>query len=172
MQMAFLERKELLHERVAAFVKALATMALQLPTNYAMACVALARGGESRGLTASVTHPLPHGTPPSSTTRRDVASRECTPWQGDVPEQVNAHAATLWELCLLHSHFNPTVAAFAREMEQAKSLRMDQRWREVLKRDYSHKVFTASRLTKRREEEMDEEDIDALVDHAFESDEE
>lgn len=91
---------------------------------------------------------------------------------GDVPEQVNAHAATLWELCLLHSHFDPTVAAFAREMEQAKSLRMDQRWREVLKRDYSHKVFTASRLTKRREEEMDEEDIDALVDHAFESDEE
>lgn len=91
---------------------------------------------------------------------------------GDVPEQVNAHAATLWELCLLRSHFDPAVAAFAREMEQAKSLRMDQRWREVLKRDYSHKVFTASRLTKRREEEMDEEDIDALVDHAFESDEE
>lgn len=103
---------------------------------------------------------------------RDVASRECTPWRATSPSQVNAHAATLWELCLLHSHFNPTVAAFAREMEQAKSLRMDQRWREVLKRDYSHKVFTASRLTKRREEEMDEEDIDALVDHAFESDEE
>lgn len=44
-QLSFLERKELLHERVAAYVKALTTMALQLPTNYAMACVSLARGG-------------------------------------------------------------------------------------------------------------------------------
>ena len=91
---------------------------------------------------------------------------------GDVPEQVNAHAATLWELCLLRVHYDPTVAAFAREMEEAKSLRMDQKWREVLKRDYSHKIFTASRLTKKKDEEMDEEDIDDLIDHAFESEEE
>lgn len=149
-------------------------MALQLPTNYAMACVSLARGGRcdvDSPAALLIRYPMYSSLIENEEGRRVSGMYSMT---GDVPEQVNAHAATLWELCLLRSHYDPTVAAFAREMEEAKSLRMDQKWREVLKRDYSHKIFTASRLTKKREmdEEMDEEDIDNLIDHAFESDEE
>ena len=77
------------------------------------------------------------------------------------------------ELDLLQTHYDPVVVAFAKEMGSAKSLRMDQQWREILKKDYSHKVFNSDSVTKKKvmtEEDMDEEDIDELLDRAFDSD--
>ena len=77
------------------------------------------------------------------------------------------------ELRLLQKHYDPTVAAFAKEMEASRSLRMDQQWREILKNDYSHKIFSSGNITKKKvlaEEDMEEEDLDQLLDQAFGSD--
>ena len=77
------------------------------------------------------------------------------------------------ELRLLQKHYDPTVAAFAKEMEASRSLRMDQQWREILKKDYSHKIFSSGNITKKKvlaEEDMEEEDLDQLLDQAFGSD--
>ena len=76
------------------------------------------------------------------------------------------------ELRLLQKHYDPTVAAFAKEMEASRSLRMDQQWREILKKD-SHKIFSSGNITKKKvlaEEDMEEEDLDQLLDQAFGSD--
>lgn len=60
-------------------------------------------------------------------------------------------------------------------MEKEKSMRMEQNWRELLKKDYSHRIFTMEKLTKKkeiREDTEDEEDMDVLLDEAFGSDKE
>lgn len=68
---------------------------------------------------------------------------------------------------------DPHIIAFVKELEASKSMRMDQHWREMLKRDYSHKIFTAEKLTKKKvvqEDPDNEDDIDLLLDTAFGSD--
>lgn len=60
-------------------------------------------------------------------------------------------------------------------MEKEKSMRMEQNWRELLKKDYSHRIFTMEKLTKKkeiREDTEDEDDMDVLLDEAFGSDKE
>ena len=88
---------------------------------------------------------------------------------GDLPEQVNAHAATLWEAYLLKKHYDPNVVEFVKELGKNKPIPMNNRWKAVLERDFSHKMFTSEKLTKKKkfEDDMDEEDIDALVDDEF-----
>ena len=61
--------------------------------------------------------------------------------QGDIPDQVNSHAATIWEICLLQKHYDPNVAAFAKELSNSRTLDTNQKWREVIKRDYKHTIF-------------------------------
>ena len=54
-------------------------------------------------------------------------------------------------------------------------MRMEQNWREMLKKDYSHRIFTAEKLTKKkviREDTEDEDDMDVLLDEAVGSDKE
>ena len=81
------------------------------------------------------------------------------------------------ELCALDRIYDPIVRVFVKELEMSKSMRMDQHWREMLKKDYTHKIFTTEKLTKKKkiqmEDEMeDEDDIDEMVEMAFGSDEE
>lgn len=74
------------------------------------------------------------------------------------------------ELCLLNRVSDPSILVFVKELESSKPMRMDQHWREMLKKDYSHKIFTAEKLTKKKvikEDPENEEDIDELVDAAF-----
>lgn len=97
--------------------------------------------------------------------------------QKDVPEHVNAHAATLWECCLLKNHYDVSVVKAVRELGEKKNMRKEESWREMLKKDFGHKIFTIKRVTKAKEkkgdsEEEDEEDIDELIDNAFGSDSE
>ena len=72
--------------------------------------------------------------------------------------------------------YDPVVRVFVKELELSKSMRMDQHWREMLKKDYTHKIFTTEKLTKKKmkvdEELEDEDDIDEMVEMAFGSDEE
>lgn len=79
--------------------------------------------------------------------------------QGDIPDQVNSHAATMWEIVLLQKHYDPNVASFARELSNSKTLNTNQKWREVLKRDYTHRIFTEKKTVTQRkmEEESDKE---------------
>lgn len=75
---------------------------------------------------------------------------------------------------LLHIS-DPAILSFVKEMEKDKSMRMEQNWREVLKKDYTHRIFTAEKLTKKkeiREDTEDEDDMDVLLDEAFGSDNE
>ena len=82
---------------------------------------------------------------------------------------------TYREICLLLHISDPTILSFVKEMEKEKSMRMEQNWREMLKIDYSHRIFTAEKLTKKkviREDTEDEDDMDVLLDEAFGSDKE
>ena len=107
----------------------------------------------------------------------------------DVPEQVNAHAATLWECSLLLSHYDGNVAKAVKEFGQRRKLAKEESWREALKKDFSHRIFSIKRVTKAKEpmrgkhgengeegEEEDEQDeeeaIDELLDDAFGTDSE
>ena len=77
--------------------------------------------------------------------------------EGDDPEQVNAHAATLWELPLLNQHYDPNIQRSTSEYNLDKSMRVDQRWKEVLKKDYQHKIFdTKQSITKRKSQGGDD----------------
>ena len=78
--------------------------------------------------------------------------------QGDIPDQVNSHAATMWEIILLQNHYDPNVAAFACELNNSKTLNTNQKWREVLKRDYRHRIFTEriNVIQKKKEEEVED----------------
>ena len=54
-------------------------------------------------------------------------------------------------------------------------MRMDQHWREMLKKDYRHKIFTVEKLTRKKkinENPENEEDIDDVLDEAFGYDDE
>ena len=82
---------------------------------------------------------------------------------------------TYREICLLLHISDPTILSFVKEMEKEKSMRMEQNWRELLKKDYSHRIFTMEKLTKKkeiREDTEDEDDMDVLLDEAFGSDKE
>lgn len=82
---------------------------------------------------------------------------------------------TYREICILLHISDPTILSFVKEMEKEKSMRMEQNWREMLKKDYSHRIFTAEKLTKKkviREDTEDEDDMDVLLDEAFGSDKE
>ena len=77
--------------------------------------------------------------------------------EGDDPEQVNAHAATLWELRLLNQHYDPNIQRSTTEYNLDKSMRVDQRWKEVLKKDYQHKIFdTKQSITKKKSQSDDD----------------
>lgn len=75
------------------------------------------------------------------------------------------------ELCLLRVHYDPVVVTFIKELSVSHSLKQGQHWRELLNRDYRHKIFSSGKVTKKKvmdEEHMDEEDIDEMVEQAFE----
>lgn len=90
----------------------------------------------------------------------------------DVPEQANGHATTLWENCLLRKHYDVHVVKAVNELEEGKAEGRRETWREILKKDFSHKIFSIKKVTKAKEagEEMDEEEVDAVVDDIFDSD--
>lgn len=79
------------------------------------------------------------------------------------------------ELCMIHRVSDPNILVFVKELESSKSMRMDQHWKSMLKKDYRHKIFTVEKLTKKKqikENPENEDDIDELLDQAFGSDEE
>ena len=98
--------------------------------------------------------------------------------QKDVPEHVNGHAATLWECCLLRDHYDGNVVKAVKEFGEKRSRGRDEMWKEMLKKDFGHKIFSIKSVTKAKErkqgseEEEEEEDIDELIDDAFGSDSE
>lgn len=100
----FHRRHEVSTERIAAFMKRLISMSTCLPTNYSMAIYSLFRQTlikydklrtliENETLSTGIYHEYI-----------------------DDPERCNAFATTGWELSLMHNHFNPTVAAYARHL--------------------------------------------------------
>ena len=75
----------------------------------------------------------------------------------------------------MHHVSDPNILVFVKELEASKSMRMDQHWREMLKKDYRHKIFTVEKLTRKKkinENPENEEDIDDVLDEAFGYDDE
>lgn len=74
------------------------------------------------------------------------------------------------ETCLLRMHYDPVVVTFVKELSATRSLKHGQHWRELLNRDYQHKIFSSGKITKKKvvdEEKMEEEDLDDMVEQAF-----
>ena len=65
-----------------------------------------------------------------------------------------------------------------KEFGEKRSRGRDEMWKEMLKKDFGHKIFSIKSVTKAKErkqgseEEEEEEDIDELIDDAFGSDSE
>ena len=67
-------------------------------------------------------------------------------------------------------HYDPVVVTFVKELSVSHSLKRGQHWRELLNRDYQHKIFSSEKITKKKvvdEEKMEEEDLDEMVEQAF-----
>ncbi|RLN97993.1 hypothetical protein BBJ28_00023314 [Nothophytophthora sp. Chile5] len=99
----FLKRKEIVVERVAAFVKRLLLVAQQLPPHEALAVLALLRALFHRYSKLQQLLESDVDRVTSGEYRADV----------DDPDFANPYASACWELALLARHAHPKLAAFA-----------------------------------------------------------
>jgi nucleolar complex protein 3 len=104
-ELVFFKKKQLPIQRVAAFVKRLATISLQLSSNALLACLAMIRSLMIRF--------------PKLDILFDVESRMGTgvyrPYLDDL-ELANANATNLWEMSQLTMHYHPRVRDFAKHL--------------------------------------------------------
>lgn len=99
----FLRRKEIVVDRVAAFIKRLLLISVHLQPHQMLACMALIR---------SLFHRYSKLQQLLESDMDRVASGE---YRADVddPDFSNPYSSACWELTLLHRHFNPKVASFS-----------------------------------------------------------
>ncbi|KAJ3285481.1 Nucleolar complex protein 3 [Borealophlyctis nickersoniae] len=104
-ELLFYRKKQVPAERVAAFVKRLATCALHLPANAVLACLAVVRTLIIRF--------------PRLESLLDAEGRLGTGLYRpllDDPELCNPFASNLWEMSLFMNHYHPTVRNLARHV--------------------------------------------------------
>jgi nucleolar complex protein 3 len=133
--MAVIEQPNIEVARAAAFAKRLASLALNMSPSQACTAIVL------------IQHIMRKY--PRVSALLDVESAVSglhLPWIED-PAHCNALAATLWELTLLASHWNPTVRKYALATVQAKFARLDPDVTLKSLRELVHGLDTTSRGT-------------------------
>lgn len=106
LEIAFIQRrKKMSQQRIFAFTKRLATLALQLLHNGTLGCLAVIK--TMMQLNRSVDILLD----PDTSVGQGIYFPEL-----DDPEYCNASSSALWELVLLERHYHPTVCKFAKNI--------------------------------------------------------